>query len=315
MTIYLLRRLASGLLTLIVASVVVFSVLEVLPGDPARLMLGINATEDAVQALRVEMGLDRGFLVRYFHWAGGLLSLDFGRSYTYSVPVIDLIAERAAVSLPLALISLALSTIIAIPVGVFAAARRGRTADTLAMGASQFGVAVPNFWFALILVYVFAVWLRLVPAGGFPGWSAGLWPALKALILPAIALALPQAAILARVTRSALLDVLGEDFIRTARAKGLPQRAVLWRHALRNAMLPVLTILGLQFAFLLAGTIIIENVFYLPGLGRLVFQAINQRDLIVVESVVMLLVATVVIVNLLVDLSYALVDPRLRVRT
>ena len=167
----------------------------------------------------------------------------------------------------------------------------------------------------MLLVYVFAVWLRLVPAGGFPGWSAGLWPALKALILPAVALALPQAAILARVTRSALLDVLGEDFIRTARAKGLPQNAVLWRHALRNAMLPVLTILGLQFAFLLAGTIIIENVFYLPGLGRLVFQAINQRDLIVVESVVMLLVATVVIVNLLVDLSYALVDPRLRVRT
>jgi peptide/nickel transport system permease protein len=315
MTAYLLRRLASGLLTLAVASVVVFSVLEILPGDPARLMLGFNATEDAVQALRVQMGLDQGLLVRYFYWTGGLLSLDFGRSYTYSVPVIDLIAERAAVSLPLALISLALSTAIAIPVGVFAAARRGRPSDTAAMAVSQFGVAVPNFWFALLLVYVFAVWLRLVPAGGFPGWNAGVWPALKALILPAVALALPQAAILARVTRSALLDVLGEDFIRTARAKGLPQRAVLWRHALRNAMLPVLTILGLQFAFLLAGTIIIENVFYLPGLGRLVFQAINQRDLIVVESVVMLLVATVIAVNLLVDLSYTLVDPRLRVRT
>ena len=181
------------------------------------------------------------------------------------------------------------------------------------MGAAQVGVAVPNFWFALLLVYVFAVWLRLVPAGGFPGWSAGVWPALKALILPAIALALPQAAILARVTRSALLEVLGEDIIRTARAKGLPRRTVLWRHALRNAMIPVLTILGLQFAFLLAGTIIIENVFYLPGLGRLVFQAITQRDLIVVESVVMLLVAAVIVVNLLVDLSYALVDPRLRI--
>ena len=153
-----------------------------------------------------------------------------------------------------------------------------------------------------------------MPAGGFPGWSAGVWPALKALILPAIALALPQAAILARVTRSALLEVLGEDYIRTARAKGLPRRAVLWRHALRNALIPVLTILGLQFAFLLAGTIIIENVFYLPGLGRLVFQAITQRDLIVVESVVMLLVAAVIVVNLLVDLSYALVDPRLRTR-
>jgi peptide/nickel transport system permease protein len=312
MTAYLSKRLLIGAATLVVASMVVFAVLEILPGDPARLMLGMNATEDAVQALREQMGLNQGIFLRYLDWAGGLLTFDLGRSYTYSVPVADLIAERVVVSLPLAVIALILSTVIAIPVGVFAAARRGRPADTLAMAASQFGVAVPNFWFALLLVYVFAVWLRLVPAGGFPGWSAGAWPALKALILPAVALALPQAAILARVTRSALLDVLGEDFIRTARAKGLPRPAVLWRHALRNAMLPVLTILGLQFAFLLAGTVIIENVFYLPGLGRLVFQAINQRDLIVVESVVMLLVATVIVVNLLVDLSYAIVDPRLR---
>ena len=312
MTAYLLNRLLIGAVTLVVASIVVFAVLEVVPGDPARLMLGINATEDAVQALREQMGLNQNIVMRYLDWAGGLLTLDFGHSYTYSVPVIDLVKERAVVSLPLAVMALLLSTAIAIPVGVFSAARRGRVSDTLAMGAAQFGVAVPNFWFALLLVYVFAVWLRLVPAGGFPGWSAGLWPALKALILPAIALALPQAAILARVSRSALLEVLGEDFIRTARAKGLPQRTVLWRHALRNAMIPVLTILGLQFAFLLAGTVIIENVFYLPGLGRLVFQAITQRDLIVVESVVMLLVATVIIVNLLVDLSYALVDPRLR---
>ena len=314
MTAYVLRRLASGLLTLVVASVVVFSVLEILPGDPARLMLGMNATEDAVQALRVQMGLDQGLFHRYLHWTGGLLSLDFGRSYTYSVPVIDLVLERAALSLPLALIALVLSTAVALPVGIYAASRRGRTPDTLSMAASQVGIAVPNFWFALLLVYVFAVWLRLVPAGGFPGWQAGIWPASKALILPAVALALPQAAILARVTRAALVEVLGEDFIRTARAKGLPQSAVLWRHALRNALLPVLTILGLQFAFLIAGTVIIENVFYLPGLGRLIFQAITQRDLIVVESVVMLLVATVVIVNLLVDLSYAVVDPRLRVR-
>ncbi|TIX40074.1 MAG: ABC transporter permease, partial [Mesorhizobium sp.] len=168
--------------------------------------------------------------------------------------------------------------------------------------------------FALMLIYLFAVWLRLVPGGGFPGWGAGVWPALKSLLLPAVALALPQAAILARVTRSALIEVLNEDYIRTARAKGLPYRLVLWRHALRNAMIPVVTILGLQFAFLLAGTIIIENVFYLPGLGRLVFQAINQRDLIVVESVVMLLVAAVIVVNFIVDLSYAVVDPRLRGR-
>ncbi|RFC68043.1 MULTISPECIES: ABC transporter permease [Mesorhizobium] len=312
MTPFLLKRLGIGIVTLLLASIVVFAMLEVVPGDPARMMLGMNATEDAVQALREQMGLNQPLIMRYLSWIGGFLTGDFGRSYTYSVPVAQLVAERSAVSLPLALISLFLSTVIAIPVGLYAAAHRGKASDTVAMGASQLGVAIPNFWFALLLVYVFAVALRMLPAGGFPGWGAGVWPALKALILPAIALALPQAAILARVTRSALLDVLNEDYIRTARAKGLPRNTVLWRHALRNALIPVFTILGLQFSFLLAGTIIIENVFYLPGLGRLVFQAITQRDLIVVESVVMLLVATVIVVNLLVDLSYAVIDPRLR---
>ncbi|MGB3832905.1 MAG: ABC transporter permease [Mesorhizobium sp.] len=312
MTAYLAKRLAIAAATLVLASVVVFAVLEVVPGDPARLMLGMNASAEQVEQLRTQMGLNDPLLLRYLHWAGGILRLDFGRSYTYSVPVIDLVRERVIVSLPLALIALALSTAIALPVGLYAASRHGRMGDMLAMGATQFGVAVPNFWFALLLVYLFAVWLRWVPAGGFPGWSAGVGPALKALALPAVALALPQAAILARVTRSALVEVLSEDFIRTARAKGLPWRAVLWRHALRNALIPVVTIMGLQFAFLLAGTVIIENVFYLPGLGRLVFQAITQRDLIVVESVVMLLVASVIVVNLIVDLSYALVDPRLR---
>lgn len=314
MTAYLTKRLLIALVTLAVASVVVFSMLEIVPGDPARVMLGMNATPDAVQALRDQMGLDQPLLVRYLDWIGRLLTFDLGKSYTYNVPVRDLVAERVVVSLPLAVMALALSTLIAIPVGIFSAERRGRMADTISMGAAQLGVAVPNFWFALLLIYVFAVWLRMVPAGGFPGWGAGAWPALKSLILPAIALALPQAAILSRVTRSAMLEVLGEDYIRTARAKGMPRNIVLWRHALRNALIPILTILGLQFAFLLAGTIIIENVFYLPGLGRLIFQAITQRDLIVVESVVMLLVAMVVLVNLLVDLSYAVVDPRLRTR-
>ena len=315
MTAFLLKRLLIGLATLLVASMVVFGVMEVLPGDPALLMLGMNASPEALESLRQQMGLNDPVVIRYIYWIGGLAIGDFGRSYTYSSPVIELIGERAAVSLPLAIMSLVLSTVIAIPVGLYSASRRGRLSDTLAMGSAQVGVAIPNFWFALLLIYVFAVWLRLVPAGGFPGWGAGIWPGIKSLILPAVALALPQAAILARVTRSALLEVLGEDYIRTARAKGMPRSAVLWRHALRNAMIPVLTILGLQFAFLLAGTIIIENVFYLPGLGRLIFQAITQRDLIVVEGVVMLLVATVVVVNLLVDLAYALVDPRLRVRT
>jgi peptide/nickel transport system permease protein len=312
MTVFIVKRLAIALVTLVVASVVVFAVMEVLPGDPALIMLGMNATPEALAAMREQMGIGDPVVLRYVSWATGLLAGDFGRSFTYASPVADLIGERLAVSLPLAAIALALSTAIAIPVGIFAAARRGRAGDTISMGVAQLGVALPNFWFALLLVYLFAVGLRMFPAGGFPGWSGGWWPALNALILPAVALALPQAAILARVTRSAMLEVLGEDYIRTARAKGLPRRTVLWRHALRNAMIPVLTILGLQFSFLLAGTIIIENVFYLPGLGRLIFQAIAQRDLIVVEGVIMLLVVAVVAVNLIVDLCYAVVDPRLR---
>jgi peptide/nickel transport system permease protein len=315
MIAFLAKRIGIGAITLVVASMVVFAVLELLPGDPALLMLGMSATPEALDAMREQMGLNAPVPVRYLGWIGGLLAGDFGRSFTYSSPVADLILERVVVSLPLALIALALSTAIAIPVGMFSAARRGRAGDTVSMGIAQLGVAVPNFWFALLLVYVFAVWLRLLPSGGFPGWGAGVWPGLKALILPAVALALPQAAILARVTRSAMLEVLGEDYIRTARAKGMPRRYVLWRHALRNAMIPVLTIMGLQFSFLLAGTIIIENVFYLPGLGRLVFQAITQRDLIVVEGVVILLVASVVLVNLVVDILYAVVDPRLRTRS
>lgn len=312
MLLFLTRRLASLFITLALASIVIFFLLEVVPGDPARLMLGINATQDAVNALREQMGLNEPVWQRYLSWVGGLATGDLGRSYTYSVPVSELIAERSVVSLPLALLALTLSTLIALPVGIYAASRRGQAADTGVMAATQIGIAIPNFWFALLLVYVFAVSFRLVPSGGFPGWDTGVWPALKALILPSIALALPQAAILARVTRSALIEALGEDYVRTARAKGLSRRATLRRHALRNAMIPVVTIIGLQFAFLLAGTIIIENVFYLPGLGRLAFQAITQRDLAVVRNVVVLLVAAVILINFVVDLAYAWIDPRLR---
>ena len=305
-------RIASLAVSLVAASLVVFAVIEVVPGDPAAYMLGMNASPEAVAALRAELGLDMGPVARYVAWTTGMLRGDFGVSYTYRTPVAGMIADRLWISLPLALYALALSTLIAFPVGVWAAARRGAAVDAGVMGATQLGVAVPNFWFAMLLVLVFAVNLRWFSAGGFPGWEAGPLAAIKALTLPAIALALPQASILARVMRSALLDTLDEDFIRTARAKGLSRGQALRRHALRNALIPVLTIIGLQFSFLLAGAIIIENVFFLPGLGRLVFQAISQRDLIVVESVVMLLVFAVILVTFVVDLAYAAVDPRLR---
>ncbi|WP_334193162.1 ABC transporter permease [Pararhodobacter sp.] len=311
---YTVGRLVSLCLSLIVASMVIFTVVEVVPGDPAAYMLGVNARPDTVAALRAELGLDVPKIERYLDWTAGMLQGDFGRSYTYRTPVSQMILDRMVVSLPLALLALALTVIIAFPAGIYAASRRGKLGDAGVMGATQLGVAVPNFWFAMILVLVFAVHLRWVSAGGFPGWGNGIWPGIKALILPAVALALPQAAILARVMRSSLLDMLGEDFIRTARAKGLSRRQALWRHAVRNALIPVLTIIGLQFSFLLAGGIVIEQIFYLPGLGRLIFQAISARDLIVVESVVMLLVGLVIIVNFAVDLAYALVDPRLRIR-
>lgn len=309
---YLLKRLMSLILSLAVASMVIFAVIEVAPGDPASFMLGTGAQEDTVAALRSELGLDQGKVSRYLTWVGGMLTGDFGTSYTYRTPVAEMVGERLWVSLPLALYALTLSTLIALPAGIYAAARRGKAGDMAVMGATQMGVAVPNFWFAMLLVLVFAINLRWFSAGGFVGWDKGLWAGLHALTLPAVALALPQAAILARVMRSALLEVLGEDFMRSARAKGLSQRQAIRRHGVRNALIPVLTIIGLQFSFLLAGAIIIEQVFYLPGLGRLVFQAISARDLIVVESVVMLLVFAVILVNFLVDLTYAVVDPRLR---
>jgi len=309
---YVIKKLVSLAVSLFVASLVIFLAVEVVPGDPAASMLGVNAQEDTLAALRDELGLNRGPVARYGDWVSGMLVGDFGTSYTYRTPVSEMIADRIWISLPLALLALSLSTLIAIPAGIWAASRRGSGVDLGVMGVTQLGVAIPNFWFAMLMVLVFAINLRWFSAGGFAGWDSGFWPAIHSLILPAIALALPQASILTRVMRSALLDTLGEDFIRTARAKGLSRAQALWRHALRNALIPVLTIIGLQFSFLIAGAIIIENVFFLPGLGRLVFQSISARDLIVVESVVMLLVCAVIIVNFVVDIAYAAVDPRLR---
>ena len=309
---FLLKRLISLILTLLVATGVIFIMIEVVPGDPAAYMMGLSGSTEATEALRAELGLNKSAWDRYTSWVSGMLGGDFGISYTYRVPVSDLILERTFVSVPLTIYALILSTIIAIPIGVISAAKRGTYVDTTLMGFAQVGVAIPNFWFAILMVLIFSTTLQFFSAGGFPGWDAGFFVALKALTLPAISLALPQAAILARVMRSSVLEVMNEDYIRTARAKGLSKSQALMRHGLRNALIPVLTILGLQFSFLLAGGIIIESIFSLPGLGRLVFQSIAQRDLIVVKSVVTLLVAAVVIITFIVDMLYAAVDPRLR---
>lgn len=311
---FLLKRVFSLILTLFVATIIIFILIEVVPGDPAAFMMGLSTNTDAADALRAELGLNLSAWDRYFNWISGMLVGDFGISYTYRIPVSELVLDRLTVSLPLTIYALILSTIIAIPVGVISASKRGSFSDTFLMGTAQIGVAIPNFWFAILLVLLFSTTLQWFSAGGFAGWEAGFFPVLKSLTLPAISLALPQAAILSRVMRSSVLEVMDEDYIRTARAKGLTKRQALIRHGLRNAMIPVLTILGLQFSFLLAGGIIIESIFSLPGLGRLVFQAIAQRDLIVVKSIVTLLVLAVVMITFLVDLAYAWVDPRLRER-
>ena len=315
MRLFLLRRFITLLLTLAAASAVVFVVLDVLPGNAAQTMMGPDAAPEAVAELARQLGLDRPAWQRYADWVHGLLQGDMGESYAYASPVGELVAERLAVTVPLALLAMVLASALALLAGMFAASRHNRTGDFGTMALVQIGIALPNFWLAILLILLFAVRLQWLPAGGFPGWSAedggGFWPALQALLLAAVALAVVQGAILARITRSAVLDVLREDCVRTARAKGLSRRGALWRHVLRNALVPVLTVMGLQFAGLLAGTIVVENVFALPGLGRLVFQSIANRDLIVVRNCVLLLAAMVVFVNFAVDVLAALIDPRL----
>jgi len=316
MAIFLIKRLLTLLTTLLAASAVVFLVLEILPGNAAQVRLGPDASPEAVVELTQQLGLDQPPLSRYLHWIGGLVRGDMGTSYAYGSPVGELIFERLALTIPLAIMAMLFTTLIALAAGIYAASRHNRLGDVGVMGLAQIGIAIPNFWFAILLILVFSVKLQWFSAGGFPGWSAddggGLLPALQALLLPAISLAVVQAAILARITRSAVLDVSREDFVRTARAKGLTERAALWRHVLRNAMIPVVTVMGLQFANLLAGTIVVENVFYLPGLGRLIFQSIANRDLIVVRNCVLLLAAMVVVVNFVVDVLYAVIDPRVK---
>jgi len=312
MALFLVKRLITLLATLAGTSVVVFLVLEVLPGNAAQILMGPDASPEAVAALATKLGLDQPALTRYFHWIAGLLTGDLGLSYAYSSPVSELVLERLALTVPLAFMAMSLTIVLALSAGIYAAARHNKLGDVGLMGLSQIGIAIPNFWFAILLILLFSVQLKWFSAGGFPGWEEDWVDALRALVLPALSLAVVQSAILARITRSAVLEVLREDFVRTARAKGASQRRVLWGHVLRNAMVPVVTVMGLQFAELLAGTIVVESVFYLPGLGRLIFQSIANRDLIVVRNCVMLLAAMVVIVNFLVDLLYAAIDPRVK---
>ncbi|WP_341909905.1 ABC transporter permease [Ferrovibrio terrae] len=314
MPAFLLKRFATLIATLLATSVIVFLVLEILPGDPALLVLGIDATDEQLAVFRNQYGLDRPVLDRYLDWIAHLAVGDFGISYAYKTPVWPLIAERLLLTYPLAASAMLLTVVLALALGVYAAAQHNKPGDLAIMGISQLGISLPNFWFGLLLILLFAVNLGWFSAGGFPGWGDGILAAAKSLILPSISLAAVQAAILTRITRSSVLEVLREDFVRTARAKGLSRQAVLWRHVLRNALIPVITVIGLQFGNLLAGAIVVEQVFSLPGLGRLIFQAISNRDIEVVKAAVVLLAFTVVTVNFIVDVLYAVIDPRLKGR-
>ncbi|MFD2237950.1 ABC transporter permease [Aureimonas populi] len=309
-----LRSLLGFATTFLVLSVLIFALMEIVPGDIASAMLGTAATPETVAALRAELGLDAPALQRYLAWVGGLLTGDLGTSLAYRVPVSGLIAERMAVTLPLTLMAATLAVALALPLGVLAAARPGGPMDVLATLYAQVGIAVPNFWIGLLLILFVSLWLGLLPASGFPGWDGGLLPGLRALLLPALALAIPQSAVLTRVTRASVVEAMNEDFVRTARAKGASVRRALWRHAVPNALVPVVTMLGLQFSFLIAGAVLVENVFSLPGMGRLAWQALAQRDLIVIQNVVFLFAAIVIAVNFVVDLLYTVLDPRLRRR-
>jgi peptide/nickel transport system permease protein len=287
-----------------------------LPGNAAQVILGETATPESIAAMEEKLGLNQPAATRYLNWMGGMLQGQTGLSISYETPMAQLMAERMQVTLPLAVMAMGLTVALALALGIYAASQQNKAGDVGVMTLSQLGLALPNFWLAILLILLFAVHLEWVSAGGFPGWSeddgGGIFEGIKALLLPAMALAAVQTAILTRVTRSAVLDTLREDFVRTARAKGLSRRQVLWGHVLRNAMIPVLTVMGLQFGNLITSAIVIENVFVLPGIGRLIFQAIANRDLIVVRDVVMLLSALVILINFCIDVLYAWIDPRLK---
>ncbi|HVX45578.1 MAG TPA: ABC transporter permease [Mycobacteriales bacterium] len=308
----ILRRLGFLLITLVLSSLIVFLVCSWLPGDPASVLLGTQATPKAVADLRAQLGTDRPVIVQYGDWAKGLLHGQFGDSYVSKLPVWPQIRERLAVTGSLCLIGTVFAVVIAVPTGVYAALKRRRPSGALVSGLSQLGLAIPAFWAGILLSFLFAVTFRILPPGGYVPLNvdAGRW--LSHLILPGLSLGLVQGAVLSRYVRSAVVDVLREDYLRTARAQGQTLAGALWRHGPRNAAIPVVTVFGLQLATLLVGAIVVESVFTMPGLGSLLLQAVGNRDLILVEGTVMILVSAVLVINFLVDLLYVVLDPRLR---
>jgi len=308
----LIERTAVLLVSLGVSSVLVFGFMAVLPGDPARVALGVNASDEAVAELRRQFGLDRPLATQYFGWLGGLLRGDLGTSYVSKAAIGPQVFDRLQVTLLLVVAGMLIALVLAVPAGTVMAARHRRLSGVALSALSQVGVAVPAFLAGILLIMVFAVKLGWLPANGWTPPAVDPAQFLRQLVLPALSLGLVQGAVLTRYVRSAVLDVLREDYLRTARAKGLRPFPALWRHGLRNAAVPVVTVLGLQLATLLIGAVVVERVFVIPGLGSLLLDGVSQRDLILVQDVVMVLVIAVLLVNFLVDLLYVALDPRLR---
>ena len=309
---FIARRVFSLAVTLLFVSVLVFVVIRVIPGDPALVIMGTEGSPEAAEQLREAMGLNRPLVVQYLGWIGRALRGDLGRSIQYDVPVGQLILSRLAITLPLTLLAAAFMVLAAIPLGIFAATRHRHWSDYLTMTLSQLGISIPSFWAGLLLILLFSVKLGWVQAGGFDGWGQGVGSALRSLLLPALALGFFQFAVLTRTTRSAILEVLREEYVKTARAKGVAEWAVLVKHTLRNSMIPIVTVVGVQLGQLMAGSIILENVFYLPGLGRLALGAISARDLPVVQGVVLFVASLICVINVAVDILYGFLDPRIR---
>jgi peptide/nickel transport system permease protein len=313
MVLRLIERTAVLLASLAVSSVLVFAFMAILPGDPARVALGVNASDEAVAELRRQFGLDRPLTTQYFEWLGGLVRGDFGTSYVSKAAIGPQIFDRFQVTLWLVVAGMVIALVVAAPAGTVMAARHRKVSGLALSAVSQLGVAVPAFLAGILLIMVFAVKLGWLPANGWtpPAQDPAMF--LKQLVMPALSLGLVQGAVLTRYVRSAVLEVLREDYLRTARAKGLRPFPALWRHGIRNAAVPVVTVLGLQLATLLIGAVVVERVFVIPGLGSLLLDGVSNRDLLLVQDVVMVLVIAVLLVNFLVDLLYVALDPRLRV--
>jgi peptide/nickel transport system permease protein len=308
----ILRRVAILLVSLVGASVLVFAAMNVLGGSPAQVILGTQATPRAVAQLSAKLGLTKPLVEQYVDWIHGLVTMHLGNSYISTLPIAPQLSAALQVTGPLVLLSMAVGLLMAVPLGLIGALRHRDGVGALIGAISQVGIALPTFVAGILLIALFAVKLRLLPASGFVPWSSDPVQALRSLLLPAIALGTVEGAILSRFIRSAVLDVLNSDYYRTARAKGLRPMQALRRHGWRNASIPVVTVLGLEFAGLIIGAIVVENVFTLPGVGTMLLQAVDNRDMIVVQDIVMLVAVAVLLINLLVDLSYRALDPRLR---